>query len=108
MSSLVNAETAILRPTLLNNMINLTGEVIKMNEKEVENETLPITEDELITLIMNANSLTAGLDAIESMAINFESDNKKEIKQANKIAGLIAGMKELAGKNARMLSDIEL
>ena len=107
MSSLVNAETAILRPTLLNNMINLTGEVIKMNEKEVENETLPITEDELITLIMNANSLTAGLDAIESMAINFESDNKKEIKQANKIAGLIAGMKELAGKNARMLSDID-
>lgn len=50
-----------------------------MNEKEVENETLPITEDELIALIMNANSLTSGLDAIESMAINFESDNKKEI-----------------------------
>ena len=51
-----------------------------MNEKEVENETLPITEDKLIALIMNANSLTAGLDAIESMAINFESDNKKDKK----------------------------
>lgn len=38
-----------------------------MNEKEVENETLPITEDELITLNMNANSLTSGLDAIENM-----------------------------------------
>lgn len=72
-----------------------------------ENKTLPMTEDELITLIMNANSLTAGLDAIESMAINFESDNKKEIKQANQIAGLIAGMKELADKSARVLSDID-
>lgn len=72
-----------------------------------KNKNYPITEDELITLIMNANSLTAGLDAIESMAINFESDNKKEIKQADQIAGLIAGMKELADKNARMLSDID-
>ena len=71
-----------------------------------ENKTLPITEDELIALIMNANSLTSGLDAIESMAINFESDNKKEIKQANKIAGLIAGMKELSAKNANILSNI--
>lgn len=71
-----------------------------------ENKNYPITEDELITLIMNANSLTAGLDAIESMAINFESDNKKEIKQANKIAGLIAGMKELSAKNANILSNI--
>ncbi len=71
-----------------------------------ENKKYPITEDELITLIMNANSLTAGLDAIESMAINFESDNKKEIKQANKIAGLIAGMKELSAKNANILSNI--
>lgn len=71
-----------------------------------ENKNYPITEDELITLIMNANSLTAGLDAIESMAINFESDNKKEIKQANQIAGLLAGMKELSAKNANILSNI--
>lgn len=71
-----------------------------------ENKHYPITEDELITLIMNANSLTAGLDAIESMAINFESDNKKEIKQADQIAGLIAGMKELSAKNAKTLSNI--
>ena len=76
-----------------------------MNEKEVENETLPITEDELITLNMNANNLTAGLDYLESMALNLEGTNQHEIEQ---LAGLIAGMKELAGKNARMLSDIEL
>ena len=69
-----------------------------------ENKTLPITEDELITLIMNANSLTAGLDAIENMALNMESENQHEIEQ---LAGLIAGMKELADKNARMLSDID-
>ena len=74
------------------------------NAEPVKN--IPITEDELIALIMNANSLTSGLDAIESMAINFESDNKKEIKQANKIAGLIAGMKELSAKNANILSNI--
>lgn len=76
-----------------------------MNEKEVENETLPITEDELITLNMNANNLTAGLDYLESMALNMESTNQHEIEQ---LAGLIAGMKELADKNARMLSDIDL
>lgn len=68
-----------------------------------ENKTLPITEDELITLIMNANSLTSGLDAIENMALNL-AENSKDIEQ---IAGLIAGMKELANKNARMLSDID-
>ena len=76
-----------------------------MNEKEVENKTLPITEDEVITLIMNANSLTSGLDAIENMVLNMESANKHEIDQ---IAGLIAGMKELADKSARVLSDIDL
>lgn len=75
-----------------------------MNEKEVENETLPITEDELITLIMNANSLTSGLDAIENMVLNLECKDKKEIDQ---LAGLIAGMKELADKSARVLSDID-
>ena len=74
-----------------------------MNEKEVENKTLPITEDELITLIMNANSLTSGLDAIENMSLNL-AENNKDIEQ---LAGLIAGMKELADKNARMLSDID-
>ncbi|MDY5067928.1 MAG: hypothetical protein SPE58_04145 [Lactobacillus johnsonii] len=75
-----------------------------MNEKEVENETLPITEDELITLNMNANNLTAGLDYLESMALNLEGTNQHEIEQ---LAGLIAGMKELADKSARMLSDID-
>ncbi len=71
------------------------------NAEPVKN--IPITEDELIALIMNANSLTSGLDAIENMVLNMESANQHEIDQ---IAGLIAGMKELADKNARMLSDI--
>ena len=66
-------------------------------------KTLPITEDELITLIMNANSLTSGLDAIENMSLSL-AENNKDIEP---IAGLIAGMKELADKNARMLSDID-
>lgn len=69
-----------------------------------ENKNIPITEDELITLIMNANSLTSGLDAIENIALNLECKDNKEI---NQLAGLIAGMKELANKNARMLSDID-
>ena len=51
-----------------------------MNEKEVENETLPIKEDEVITLAMNANNLTAGLDYLESMALNMESTNQHEIE----------------------------
>lgn len=68
-----------------------------------ENKNIPITEDELITLIMNANSLTSGLDAIENIALNL-AENNKDIEQ---IAGLIAGMKELADKSARMLSDID-
>ena len=74
-----------------------------MNEKEVENETLPITEDELITLNMNANNLTAGLDYLESMALNMESTNQHEIEQ---LAGLIAGMEELSAKNAKLLNDL--
>lgn len=65
-------------------------------------KTLPITEDELITLIMNANSLTSGLDAIENMVLNL-AENNKDIEQ---IAGLIAGMKELSAKNANILSNI--
>ena len=69
-----------------------------------ENKTLPITEDELIALIMNANSLTSGLDYLESMTLNLEGTNQHEIEQ---LAGLIAGMKELADKSARMLSDID-
>lgn len=72
------------------------------NAEPVKN--IPITEDELIALIMNANSLTSGLDAIENMILNMESANQHEI---NQISGLIAGMKELADKNARMLSDID-
>lgn len=67
------------------------------------NKELPITEDELITLIMNANSLTSGLDAIENMVLNMESANQHEIDQ---IAGLIAGMKELSAKNAKLLANI--
>ena len=71
------------------------------NTEPVKN--IPITEDELITLIMNANSLTYGLDAIENMSLSL-AENNKDIEP---IAGLIAGMKELANKNARMLSDID-
>ena len=67
-------------------------------------KTLPIKEDEVITLAMNANNLTAGLDYLESMALNLEGTNQHEIEQ---LSGLIAGMKELADKNARMLSDID-
>lgn len=74
-----------------------------MNEKEVENKTLPITEDELITLNMNANNLTAGLDYLEGMVLNMESENQHEIEQ---LAGLIAGMKELSAKNAKLLNDL--
>ena len=71
------------------------------NTEPVKN--IPITEDELITLIMNANSLTSGLDAIENMSLSL-AENNKDIEP---IAGLIAGMKELANKNASMLSDID-
>lgn len=74
-----------------------------MNEKEVENETLPITEDELIELTMNSNSLTAGLDYLESMTLNLEGTNQHEIEQ---LAGLIAGMEELSAKNAKLLNDL--
>ncbi len=74
--TVVNAETAILRP---------------------------ITEDELITLNMNANNLTAGLDYLESMALNLEGTNQHEIEQ---LAGLIAGMEELSAKNAKLLNDL--
>ena len=71
------------------------------NTEPVKN--ISITEDELIALIMNANSLTSGLDAIENMSLSL-AENNKDIEP---IAGLIAGMKELANKNARMLSDID-
>ena len=70
-----------------------------------ENKNIPITEDKLITLIMNANSLTSGLDYLESMALNMESTNQHEIEQ---LAGLIAGMKELSAKNGRILANIKL
>lgn len=76
-----------------------------MNNNINENKTLPITEDEVIELTMNANNLTAGLDYLESMALNMESTNQHEIEQ---IAGLIAGMKELSAKNARILANIKL
>lgn len=70
-----------------------------------ENKTLPITEDELIKLNMNANNLTAGLDYLESMALNLEGTNQHEIEQ---LSGLIAGMKELSAKNGRILANIKL
>ena len=68
-------------------------------------KTLPITEDEVIALAMNANNLTAGLDYLESMALNLEGTNQHEIEQ---LAGLIAGMKELSAKNGRILANIKL
>ena len=71
------------------------------NAEPVKN--IPITEDELITLIMNANSLTSGLDAIENMALSLEGTNQHEIEQ---LAGLIAGMEELSAKNAKLLNDL--
>ncbi|NME19748.1 hypothetical protein HF870_00865 [Lactobacillus johnsonii] len=73
--------------------------------KHIEVKTLPINEDELIKLTMNANSLTAGLDYLESMALNMESTNQHEIEQ---LSGLIAGMKELSAKNGRILANIKL
>lgn len=68
-------------------------------------KTLPIKEDEVITLAMNANNLTAGLDYLESMALNMESTNQHEMEQ---LSGLIAGMKELSAKNAKLLANIRL
>lgn len=66
--------------------------------------TYPINEDEVIELTMNSNSLTAGLDYLESMTLNLEGTNQHEIEQ---LAGLIAGMKELSAKNGRILSHIK-
>ncbi|MCT7750422.1 MAG: hypothetical protein N4R82_04940, partial [Lactobacillus gasseri] len=80
-----------------------TGELRTM--KYIEVKTLPINEDEVITLAMNANNLTAGLDYLESMALNLEGKNQQEIEQ---LSGLIAGMKELSAKNARILANINL
>lgn len=73
--------------------------------KHIEVKTLPINEDEVIELTMNANSLTAGLDYLESMALNLEGKNQQEMEQ---LSGLIAGMKELSAKNARILANISL
>lgn len=67
--------------------------------------TYPINENEVIELTMNSNSLTAGLDYLESMALNLEGKNQQEIEQ---LSGLIAGMKELSAKNARILANINL
>lgn len=73
--------------------------------KHIEVKTLPINEDELIKLTMNANSLTAGLDYLENMALNLEGKNQQKIEQ---LSGLIAGMKELSAKNASILANINL
>lgn len=74
-----------------------------MNEKEVENKNSLITEDEAIKLAMNANSLTSGLDYLEGMVLNMESENQHKIEQ---LAGLIAGMEELSDKNANFLNNL--
>lgn len=62
-----------------------------------------ITEDEAIELAINSNNLTAGLDAIENIALSLECKDKKEIDQ---LAGLIAGMKALSAKNANFLDNL--
>ena len=51
-----------------------------------------ITEDEAIELTMNSNNLTAGLDAIETIALNLE--------------WLIAGMKALSTENSNFLENL--
>ena len=45
---------------------------------------------------------SAGLDYLESM-LNMEGTNQHEVEQ---LAGLIAGMKELSAKNAKLLANI--
>lgn len=62
-----------------------------------------ITEDEAIELTMNSNNLTAGLDAIETIVLNLECKDKKEV---DRLAGLIAGMKALSDKNANFLENL--
>ena len=62
-----------------------------------------ITEDEAIELTMNSNNLTAGLDAIETIALKLECKDKKEV---DRLAGLIAGMKALSDKNANFLENL--
>lgn len=68
-----------------------------------QTKTMPITEDKIIELITNTNSLTSGLDAIENIALNLECKDKKEIDQ---LAGLIAGMKALSAKNGNFLDNL--
>lgn len=48
--------------------------------KYIEVKTLPINEDEVITLAMNANNLTAGLDYLESMALQKPARNRTTIR----------------------------
>lgn len=62
-----------------------------------------ITEDEAIELTMTSNNLTAGLDAIENIALNLKCKDKKEVDQ---LAGLIAGMKALSTKNSNFLENL--
>ncbi len=62
-----------------------------------------ITEDEAIELTMNSNNLTAGLDAIETIVLNLECKDKKEV---DRLVGLIAGMKALSDKNANFLDNL--
>lgn len=62
-----------------------------------------ITEDEAIKLTMNSNNLTAGLDAIETIVLNLECKDKKEV---DRLVGLIAGMKALSDKNANFLDNL--
>ena len=62
-----------------------------------------ITEDEAIELTMNSNNLTAGLDAIETIVLNLECKDKKEV---DRLVGLIAGMKALSDKNDNFLDNL--
>lgn len=62
-----------------------------------------ITEDEAIELTMTSNNLTDGLDAIETIALNLECKDKKEV---DRLVGLIAGMKALSAKNANFLDNL--
>ena len=52
---------------------------------------------------MNSNNLTAGLDAIETIVLNLECKDKKEV---DRLVGLIAGMKALSDKNANFLDNL--
>ena len=67
--------------------------------------TFTAVQDEISKLTINSNSITAGLDYLKDMALNLECKKQHEIQ---KLAGLIAGMKELSAKNDRILDNINI